>query len=64
MRETAHEKLAYAIRDLPAVTSLSRSCLYELIKTGHLPARKAHGRTVVLRSDLEKFLNGLPTMAA
>jgi excisionase family DNA binding protein len=64
MLHPAHDKLAYSIQELPAVTSLSRSRIYEMIKAGALPARKAQGRTLVLREDVEKFLKSLPTTAA
>ena len=39
---------------------LSRSLLYVVIRQGALDARKLGGRTLILESDLQKFLRSLP----
>jgi excisionase family DNA binding protein len=62
--ETTSSRLVYTIDELPNVTGLGRTRLYELINSGELPARKAGRRTLVLREDVEAFLRGLPTIAA
>ena len=52
-------KLAYAINELQAVTSLSRSTIYVAISQGDLVARKKGKRTIVLKTDLDAWLGGL-----
>lgn len=48
--------LAYRIPDAVRVAGIGRSCLYEEIKAGRLRATKIRGRTVILRTDLERYL--------
>lgn len=52
--------LAYSIADAVKVSGLGRSALYEEIREGRLVARKARGRTLILRADLEAWLAALP----
>lgn len=51
-------KLAYSISDLPALTSLGRSFIYEEIKAGRLHTVKAGRRTLVMADDLKSWLKG------
>jgi len=54
------EPLAYGVNDAARVAGMSRSELYRAISRGDLSVRK-HGRhTLVLRSELERFLLALP----
>jgi excisionase family DNA binding protein len=53
-------KLAYTISELPKLTGVGRSRLYQAISSGTLVAKKLGRRTIVLSSDLERFLNTLP----
>lgn len=39
---------------------VSRARLYELIQSGHIEARKLGSATVVLRSELDRYLASLP----
>jgi excisionase family DNA binding protein len=39
---------------------VSRARLYELIQTGHIEARKLGSATVVLRTELDRYLASLP----
>src|SRR5687768_12104350 len=63
-RETAseprlrpNENLAYSISDVCAKFPISRSTLYQEIKSGALVARKLAGRrTVIFQSDLDTWL--------
>jgi excisionase family DNA binding protein len=41
---------------------IGRDKLYSLIRSGELPARKVGRRTLVVASDLEAFLEGLPVI--
>ena len=54
------EPLAYRVEGAAAAIGVSRSKVWELVATGDIPARKLAGATVVLRSDLEAYLSGLP----
>ena len=56
------EKLAYTIKEAVAVSPLSRSTLYEDIAAGRLLARKRGGRTFILRTDLESYLQKMPLL--
>jgi excisionase family DNA binding protein len=46
------------------VLGMSRSAVYAAIVDGRLPARKWGDRVLLLRSELERFLNGLPVRRA
>ena len=59
-----HQKLSYSISEVMALTGLGRTKLYEEINSGRLPARKSGRRTLILRSDLEGYLNGLVVFSA
>jgi len=50
------EKLAYRVKELIAVTGLSRSTLWGLIQRGEIPSFKFRGVRMVLRSDLDTWL--------
>ncbi|MFM9941243.1 MAG: helix-turn-helix domain-containing protein [Hyphomicrobiaceae bacterium] len=50
------EPLAYTIRDFAAVTGISRSSTYELIKDGTLDTVMVAGRRLVPRWAVEKLL--------
>jgi excisionase family DNA binding protein len=43
------------------VLGMSRSAVYAAIADGRLPARKWHNRVLLLASELERFLNALPS---
>lgn len=51
---------AFGINDLVTEGPLSRSKLYEDIRAGRLPAKKAGGRTIVLAEDWQRYLTELP----
>ncbi len=57
-------KLAFPILEAAAVAGVGRSTIYEEINAGRLIARKARGRTVILREDLNAWLAALPTLKA
>ena len=54
-------KLAYRIPEACAAIGYKRSKLYELIKAGRLAVRKDGACTIIFRSELERYLNGLPS---
>jgi excisionase family DNA binding protein len=55
-----NEKNAFSISELTKVGPLGRSKLYEAIRDGELVARKAGRRTIILKTDFERFLTSLP----
>ncbi|MER9755414.1 helix-turn-helix domain-containing protein [Mesorhizobium sp. M0166] len=57
-------KLAATINETVEMSGMSRSAIYRAIKENRIPKRKNGGRTLILVSDLERFLNSLPTAEA
>lgn len=53
--------LAYAIEDVPAVTGLTRTRVFEAIRQKQLTARKCGRRTLVEVAELQRFIATLPT---
>jgi excisionase family DNA binding protein len=50
------EKIALRINETVAVSGLSRSTIYELLRAGKLRAVKIGGRRLILREDLQALL--------
>jgi len=59
-----HEPLAVSIADAVHISGIGRSSLYEAVKRGDLPIRKAGRRTLVLTQDIRSWLDSLPKVAA
>ena len=53
-------KLAHSIAEFAQLSGLGRSFLYEQIKSGHLPVRKAGRRTPILYDEGLAWLAKLP----
>lgn len=58
------EKLALSIADVVRASGLCRTLVYGEIRAGRLAARKCGRRTIILRQDLNAFLQGLPCVPA
>lgn len=56
-------KIALTLKEAARASGLSRSLLYLAIGRGALPARKCGARTLILDSDLRRFLGSLPRLA-
>ncbi len=56
-------QLSFSIEEVCKVTGFGRTKLYEAINEGLLPARKYGKRTIILRQELETFLDGLQPYA-
>jgi len=52
--------IAVTIPEAVRFTGISRSSLYEAMKRGDLPARKAGRRTLIRLVDLEHYVESLP----
>jgi excisionase family DNA binding protein len=55
-------KLALSVSEAVRISGISRSMLYRYIADGVLPVRKAGSRSLILASDLKKFLLDLPLL--
>ncbi len=55
-----NRKLAHSIAEFAQLSGLGRSFLYEQIKSGHLPVRKAGRRTLILHDEGQAWLAKLP----
>jgi excisionase family DNA binding protein len=53
-------KFAHSIAEFAQLSGLGRSFLYEQIKSGHLPVRKAGRRTLILHDEGLAWLAKLP----
>lgn len=53
------ERMAYRINEAAEVLALSRSRFYELVAEGRIRTLKEGARTLVRRSELERYLDEL-----
>lgn len=53
------DRLSLSIEEVQEASGLGRTKIYQLLKSGELPARKLGKRTFILRSDLNTFLSSL-----
>ena len=60
MMTNQNRKLAHSIAEFAQLSGLGRSFLYEQIKSGHLPVRKAGRRTLILHDEGQAWLAKLP----
>ena len=58
------QKIAATINEAVQITGMSRASLYRAIKENKIPMQRNGGRTLLLVSDLEKFLLSLPSVEA
>jgi len=55
-------RVAYSVPETMLALGLCRDSVYKLIRERKLPAKKVGRRTIVLASDLQAFLEALPTI--
>lgn len=55
----APERMAYRVREAAEVLAISRSRFYELVAEGRIRTLKEGARTLVRRSELERYLDAL-----
>jgi len=58
----AERRIAYRVRDLVPILGWSELAIRREIERGTIPARRWGRRIVILRDELETFLQDLPTM--
>jgi excisionase family DNA binding protein len=55
-------RAAYSIAEVMLQSGLGRDTIYKAINSGRLPARKVGRRTIVLATDMQRFLEALPVI--
>ena len=55
-------RAAYSIAEVMLQSGLGRDTIYKAINSGRLPARKVGRRTIVLATDMQRFLESLPML--
>jgi excisionase family DNA binding protein len=55
-------RIAFTIKEAAQASGLSRSLLYVAIARGSLCAKKCGARTLILDTDLRRFLRKLPAL--
>jgi excisionase family DNA binding protein len=55
-------RAAFSVPEIMVQIGLSRDKVYGLIREGKLKARKVGRRTLVTSTDLQEFLQALPTL--
>jgi excisionase family DNA binding protein len=53
------ERMAYRVSEAAEVLAISRSRFYELVAEGRIRTLKEGARTLVRRTELERYLDGL-----
>jgi len=59
-RQAAERRIAYRVRDLVPILGWSELAIRREIERGTIPARRWGRRIVILRDELETFLQQLP----
>ena len=54
--------IAYTVDEACDIACIGRTAIYKAISTGELVARKYGRKTLILASDLHRFIEGLPTI--
>ena len=60
--EVTPDRFGLSIADAVRVSGVGRSSIYEDIKSGALKARKKGRRTLILRADLQAWLDSFPVV--
>ncbi len=59
-KRCADEKHYYTVQELARIWGCTDHNIYNLIYKGRLPARKMGRRTIILKKELENYLESLP----
>lgn len=52
-------QISFSVEEVTKMTGLGRTKIYEALQSGELKARKFGKRTIILKDDLNKFLDNL-----
>lgn len=55
-------RAAYSVAEVMIQTGLGRDSIYRAIKSKQLVAHKMGRRTIILATDVQRYLESLPTM--
>ena len=64
IERSAPERLAYRVSEAAEALAISRSRFYELVSEGRIRVLKEGARTLVRRTELERYLDGLEASGA
>ncbi len=53
--------VSLSIPEAVKASGIGRTTIFDMIKSGRLPAKKLGARTIILRTDLEAFVANLPS---
>lgn len=56
-------QLSYSIQEVSDLVGIGRTRIYAAIKSGDLVAKKFGKRTLILKQDVETFLNNLEPLS-
>ena len=57
---SASDKLAYTVEEAGRAIGVSRSTVFDMIRMGELLAKKLRGRTLIVRTELQRVLTEAP----
>ncbi len=57
-------RISYAIEEVPTVTGIPRTKIYEAVRDGRLTARKNGRSTIIEHAELMRYVQALPIRAA
>lgn len=58
-RQAPGDRMAYRVKEAADMIAISRSRFYELVADGRIRTLKEGARTLVLRRELERYLDSL-----
>ena len=56
------QRAAYSVKEVLVMVGISRTKFYQVVNAGDLKVRKLGNRTLVLATDLQAWLDGLPEL--
>lgn len=56
-----HGRISYTVQEAAAATGLSVDTIRRAFRTGEFPVHHRGTRVLILRSDLEQWIAGMPT---
>jgi excisionase family DNA binding protein len=63
MKVALADKIALSIPEAKELSGVGRSSIYEALKSGNLPGKKLGKSTLILRDDLIRWMQALPSYA-
>jgi excisionase family DNA binding protein len=58
MNEQQQERIAYSVKEVAEMISLSVAMVRKEIRAGNIKTRKAGARVLILKADLDRYLKG------